>query len=213
MSTDRLSAFVRSGIALLSEAMFLRAPQGLLRHQPPVPVVTQGFDLPLLFLWQFQQTEPLGDPVRGDSVHLPELNPCEFVADHLGLEFPGEDEWVTVGASAGFGNVWTEGCEGENGPGSGSSHPRFGVPKTPFERKTEKGSLSTPLPSFMGRSILSEPREWKLRVQCWKASRSTLPMQGPNRFHHGRPSNGNGNRPAGFPVPAFSQGVLCCRRH
>ena len=91
-------------------------------------MVPQRFDLPLLFLWQLQQAEPLGYPIRGDAVPLPELNPGEVKPEHFLMEFPGEDERVAVGASAWFRDVRTEGFQGESGPGSSSSHPRFGVP-------------------------------------------------------------------------------------
>ncbi len=67
---------------------------------------------------------------------LPELNPGEVVADHLGLEFPGEDEWVTVWASARFGDVRTEGFSGkERSPDLVRAIRACGVPNTPIERE------------------------------------------------------------------------------
>ena len=91
-------------------------------------MVPQGFDFPLFFLRQLEQAEPLSDPVRGDTVPLPELNTGKVVPEQLSLKLSGVDEWIPVGTSAWFGDVRTEGFQGENGPESGSSHPRSGVP-------------------------------------------------------------------------------------
>lgn len=87
-----------------------------LGHHPQVPVIPKGLDLLLLFLRQLQQAEPLGDPVRGDAVPLPELDTGKVMPEHLGLEFPGEDEWVPVRTSAWFGNVRAKGFQGKRGP-------------------------------------------------------------------------------------------------
>ncbi len=82
-----------------------------LRHNLTLPVVPQSLDFSLLFLWQLQQAEPLGYPVRGDSVLLPELNPGKVVTEHFIMEFSGENEWISVGASAGYGDVRAEGFQ------------------------------------------------------------------------------------------------------
>ena len=90
--------------------------QFTLRHHPSVPVVSQGLDLLLLFLRQLEQAEPLRDPIRGDAVPLPELRPGEVVPEQFCLQFPGEDQWIPVGTSAGYGNVRAQGFQGERSP-------------------------------------------------------------------------------------------------
>ena len=79
-------------------------------------MVPQGLDLPLLFFWQLEHTEPLGDPVRGDSVTLSKLDTGKVMPEHFLVEFPGEDDGVSVRASAWSGNVRTEGFQGERSP-------------------------------------------------------------------------------------------------
>lgn len=79
-------------------------------------MIPQGLDLLLLFIRQLQQTEPLGYPIRGDAVPLPELDTVKVMPEHLGLEFPGEDQWIPVGASAGYGNIRAKGFQGDRSP-------------------------------------------------------------------------------------------------
>lgn len=112
-------------------------------------MIPQGLDLPLLLFRKLQQAEPLGNPVRSDSVLLQELQPVEFVPEHLRLEFTGEDEWVTVVTSAGFGDARTWKSQRKDLASSGLGDEWFGVPPSPFEPEAEKGSLSTPLVSSM----------------------------------------------------------------
>jgi len=76
----------------------------------------QGFNLPLLLFWKLQQAEPLGDPIRGDAVPSSELNTGKVMPEHLCLQFPGEYERIPVRASAGYGNVRTEGFQGDRSP-------------------------------------------------------------------------------------------------
>ena len=105
--------------------------QFTLRHHPSAPVVPQGLDFPLLFLRQFQQTEPLGDPIRGDAVPLPELHPGEVMPEHLGLEFTGEDDGVAVwtpGLLRLQNYVGTGNCQGVRFAAKGSTQRKTGVP-------------------------------------------------------------------------------------
>jgi hypothetical protein len=60
-------------------------------------------------------------------VPLTELYTGKIVPEYLGLEFPGEKERVTVGASAWLGNVRTRKSQRKDLAGSGSRDEWFGV--------------------------------------------------------------------------------------
>jgi len=114
-----------------------------LRHQPSVPVVPQGFDFPLLLLLHLEQADPLGDPVRGDSVPLSKLDTCKVVHEHLCLQFPGENDRVTVRAPGLLrlhNYVGTGYCQGVRFAGKGSTERKTGVSGVPGSSSLRGGN-------------------------------------------------------------------------
>jgi len=134
-----------------------------LRHQPSVPVVPQGFDFPLLLLLHLEQADPLGDPVRGDSVPLSKLDTCKVVHEHLCLQFPGENDRVTVRAPGLLrlhNYVGTGYCQGVRFAGKGSTERKTGVSGVPGSSSLRGGQPLTSKHAFSAvehRSLCPSP--------------------------------------------------------